>query len=50
MISLKYLAAKVLGISMQQSALGHDSIEDSTTALNVSLLQQEPWSLTYASL
>lgn len=34
-ISLKYLALKVLGVQMQQSALGHDSVEDSVTALNL---------------
>eukprot|EP00040_Diaphanoeca_grandis_P023802 m.130004 g.130004 ORF g.130004 m.130004 type:complete len:1203 (-) comp29449_c0_seq2:380-3988(-) len=32
-ISLKFLAWNVLGINMQQSSLGHDSVEDSRTAL-----------------
>lgn len=36
-ISLRFLAWHVLGIEMQQSDHGHDSVEDALTALKVSI-------------
>ena len=40
-ISLRFLAWHVLKVNMQQSAHGHDSVEDALTALHVSEERQK---------